>query len=285
LINFFTVRKGWPVFICCFLLSSLLRGQDTLATGKHHHPWRRILAAPVALFTAAALANPFKYDIRADRNAWNPHFHTSVDNYLQYAPIAVVYGLNLAGVGGKNDLTNRTLLLIKSELVMTALVQPLKYGTQVLRPDGSNRHSFPSGHTAEAFTAATFLHKEFGHRSVWYSIGAYSAATAVGAMRVMNNKHWITDVLTGAGIGILSTELVYKTHKFRWAKRKYTSTVSITPVYQNGPGVFMLMQPGISIRTRIADREEITFAHFIQLAVSTKGVCFTDVAHDCIDFL
>lgn len=56
---------------------------------------------------------------------------------------------------------------------------------------------------------ATMLTKEYGHRSPWIGISAYSVATATGLMRMANNKHWLSDVLTGAGIGILSTELGY----------------------------------------------------------------------------
>ena len=56
---------------------------------------------------------------------------------------------------------------------------------------------------------ATMLSKEYGHLSPWVGIGAYSVATTTGLMRVVNNKHWLSDVLTGAGIGIISTELGY----------------------------------------------------------------------------
>lgn len=34
-------------------------------------------------------------------------------------------------------------------------------------------------------------------------------ATATGIMRVLNNRHWVSDVLSGAGIGILSGEIAY----------------------------------------------------------------------------
>lgn len=78
-----------------------------------------------------------------------------------------------------------------------------------MRPDGSNDHSFPSGHTATAFMTATMLTKEYGHKSPWIGIGVYLMATATGLMRMANNKHWLSDVLTGAGIGILSTEMGY----------------------------------------------------------------------------
>lgn len=96
-----------------------------------------------------------------------------------------------------------------SALLMGSVVFSLKQTTHVMRPDGSNDHSFPSGHTATAFMTATMLTKEYGHKSPWVGIGAYAVAATTGLMRMANNKHWLSDVLTGAGIGILSTELGY----------------------------------------------------------------------------
>jgi len=69
--------------------------------------------------------------------------------------------------------------------------------------------SFPSGHTATAFMTATMLNKEYGYRSPWIGVGAYTVAAATGLMRMANNKHWLSDVLTGAGVGIVATELGY----------------------------------------------------------------------------
>jgi membrane-associated phospholipid phosphatase len=112
----------------------------------------------------------------------------------------------------------------------------LKHTTQVKRPSGTNEQSFPSGHTAQAFAAATFMHKELGHHNIWISIGAYAMASSVGVLRVLNDKHWSSDVLTGAGIGILSTNLVYLTHRYKWGKRP---GLVLLPTYTSGPGVFV----------------------------------------------
>ena len=51
--------------------------------------------------------------------------------------------------------------------------------------------------------------EKFGYKSPWVGIGAYSVATATGLMRIANNKHWLSDVLAGAGIGIITTEIGY----------------------------------------------------------------------------
>ncbi len=139
----------------------------------------------------------------------------SIDDYGQYAPLAAVYLLNLAGVKGKNNFGNRSAIVFKSILLSSTLTYRLKVWVSATRPDGSV-HSFPSGHTSTAFTFAQFMHREYGDRNPWYSVGAYSGAAAVGIMRMAKNAHWLSDVLMGAGIGILSTELVYLTHQYKW---------------------------------------------------------------------
>jgi membrane-associated phospholipid phosphatase len=139
----------------------------------------------------------------------------SVDDYLQYAPGVAVYALNAFGVKGKNNFGNRTAIVVKSLLLNELIVSNLKVWVNEERPNGGD-HSFPSGHTSTAFALAQFMHHEYGDRSIWYSIGAYSCAATVGIMRVAKNAHWISDVVAGAGFGMLSTELVYLTHLYKW---------------------------------------------------------------------
>lgn len=141
----------------------------------------------------------------------------TVDDYLVYAPLATVYGLNMLGVKGKNNFGNRSALAVKSMVLNEITVYLLKTITHTQRPNGGER-AFPSGHTSLAFALAHFMHKEFGEKNIWFSVGAYSCATSVGLLRVAKNEHWLADVVAGAGIGILSTELVYRTHLYKWDK-------------------------------------------------------------------
>lgn len=196
-----------------------------------------IVLTGLGVYTALSNRVINRYEIKEERDEHFPHFHSKVDNYLIHTPAVIVYGLNLAGVKGKNDLRNRTLLLVKSEMIMAALTFSLKSITHEVRPDGSDHQSFPSGHTAQAFATATFLSKEYGDRSVWYSVGAYGMATTVGAMRMLNNRHWVSDVFAGAGIGILSTNIAYLTHRYRWKNKN--SNLTVIPSYNKGPGVYI----------------------------------------------
>ena len=164
--------------------------------------------------TALHFMTDFKKSVR-DFTQKNFAYDGHVDYYIQYGPLAAVYALNAAGIKGKNNFGNRTAIVAKSFILNGIFVDRLKSWTGVTRPDGGTR-SFPSGHTATAFSLAHFMHHEYGEVSTWYSVGAYSTAAAVGIMSVAKNAHWISDIVAGAGIGILATELVYLTHQYKW---------------------------------------------------------------------
>lgn len=224
-------------------LQSAKVSKQTLLKSK---AFQKAIAVPL-LFTAAGLYSLTdndiinNYEVQEERNEWIPTYHNHTDDYLQYVPIVAVYGLNALGVKGKNNFGNRSALLIKSELIVGVLTYSLKRITGVPRPDTGQPTSFPSGHTAQAFAAATFMAKEYGHKSIWYSIGAYSVATGIGAMRVMNNRHWMSDVLVGAGIGILSTNLVYLTHQYKWGKKKAGGQTMVIPTYDGQTGMVSIV--------------------------------------------
>lgn len=183
---------------------------------KDHPRGIRPYILPAALIGAGTALHfsDWKYDINDWR--WNHFNYTGdVDDYLRFAPTVGMVAFNLVGIKGKNNPGNQAALLFKSALLNSAIVYTLKSWTNVIRPTGED-YSMPSGHTSLAFATAHVFHREYGEKSIWYSIGAYASATAVGVMRVSKGGHWASDVLVGAGIGVLSTELVYLTHQYKW---------------------------------------------------------------------
>jgi len=158
-----------------------------------------------------------------------------IDNYMQYAPAVAVYSLNLAGVKGKHNFKDRTIIYATSQVVSAALVLPTKHLVHEERPDGSNNLSFPSGHTATAFSSAHFMFREYKDSNFWLSLSGYPIAAMTGIYRVFNDKHWVGDVVAGAGIGILSTEIAYwlfpVTSKW-FASKKDREAISFVPFYQ-----------------------------------------------------
>lgn len=170
------------------------------------------------------------------------------DNYTQYLPVATVYGLNLAGVQGKHNFKDRTIIFATSQIINTGLVMGLKHTVKEERPDESNHLSFPSGHTANAFSTAQFMFREYQDTNFWLSLAGYPLATFTGVYRVINNRHWVGDVVAGAGIGILSTELAYwlfpTINNWFTSKNKESKVATMVfPVYQNNQaGVGLVMR-------------------------------------------
>jgi len=205
------------VFILLCLHSTILGQLSDTARNESVSPRFNpvsMVAVPAGLITYGIL-NWDDNGIYSSQDAYqdiqdaHPDFQTNVDDYLQFLPVIGVYGLNLAGIKGENNFVDRTMIYLIS-LSMTELTTlVLKEETHRLRPDSSDYRSFPSGHTSAAFVSATFLFREYRDVSIWYGIAGYSMATATGVLRMLNNKHWMSDVFVGAGLGILFTELTY----------------------------------------------------------------------------
>lgn len=143
---------------------------------------------------------------------------SSADEYLRFGPYGLRVALQAAGVKPAVKLGDEIVVTVLSNGVMGVVTEGLKRTVQSTRPDGSDRRSFPSGHTAVAFTSAELLHQAYKHKSPWISMAGYAMATATGVLRVANNKHHWADVLTGAGIGIASVKITYAVYPL--VKRK-----------------------------------------------------------------
>lgn len=183
-------------------------------------------------------------DFSIDRDAQKDHPGNlyPVENFLQYAPIAMVYGLNFAGVHGKNTFIDRTILLGMSEGIFGLVTIGLKNSSGRLRPNEADRLSFPSGHSGSAFVAAEFMAQEYGDKSPIYGIVGYTFASATAVLRVYNHKHWFSDIVAGAGFGILSTKAAYALYPLLRNKlfhdKKSNKQSIIMPSY--GDGMFGL---------------------------------------------
>jgi len=208
--------------------------------------WIRGAIVPAGLILAGTitlLPEPYcllsKFTIQEKELDLFPGVDTPVDNYLQFAPIVAVFGLKAAGVRSRSDFVNQMVITTKAELLMGVIVHVMKHTIRDERPSGIGMNTMPSGHTAQAFVAATILDMEYRDTSPWISVGGYAVATTTAIGRMVNNKHWISDVLIGAGIGIFSAKVVYYTHQYRWGKKN--NIVILPAIYKNGGGVSFAM--------------------------------------------
>ncbi|MDR2077746.1 MAG: phosphatase PAP2 family protein [Rickettsiales bacterium] len=123
-----------------------------------------------------------------------------IGNYFQVMVPTYALGMamNETGYGAAKQ-------LVYSYLSMQATVQILKVVVNEKRPDyseGNTKDSFPSGHTAAAFSGATFIHRRYG---IEKAVIPYIMATFTGYSRLHANKHYFHNVVAGALISSLYT--------------------------------------------------------------------------------
>ncbi|QBO57115.1 phosphatase PAP2 family protein [Chryseobacterium salivictor] len=210
--------------------------RDTLKTQNKRFDFRyKKLYVPAGLMLSGIISDgsgseSLKNELVEERNEHLFGFQNHADDYLQFAPFVAIYGFELAGMKPRTDWQNRTAILIKGQLLNLGAVYILKTTLKHTRPDGT-AYAFPSGHTANVFAGATMLSIEYGDRYKWVPYAAYGTATAVGVMRIANNKHYVSDVLFGAGLGILSMKVAYWTHQYKWNQTKSTTDPFAGTVY------------------------------------------------------
>lgn len=174
-----------------------------------------------------------------------PNFQTNADDFILFVPVLTMYAADLFKVESKNDVFTQTKYLVIAGITNSIITLGLKNTTKEERPNSESNDSFPSGHTSNAFVMATVLHHEFIDSSPWLAYSGYLFATTTGVFRVLNNKHWVGDVLVGAGIGILVTDLVYRLEPLKnWNPFKDKKTqVFMSPTYnKNGVGIYANIQ-------------------------------------------
>lgn len=215
---------------CYVLLISILPGSlygqastDSLtkiteySTTVKKKPLKIVAPALMMGVGALALENHLLQDInrtvRYHVLATNPNVNNTLEDGLRHIPLASAFVvLPLLGAKSESKFIDKVMVYAIATTLADQTVARLKTETKSQRPDGTDRRSFPSGHTATAFMSAEFLRKEYGETMPWAAVIGYTAATATGALRVYHNKHWLTDVVAGAGLGILSTNLAYLIH-------------------------------------------------------------------------
>lgn len=234
-------------FILFLSLSFLSYGQqDTLNIKiKQNRSFVKKAIIPVSLIIGGSLISSSNLDVDIQKIIYNPNakkFGTGIDDYMRYIPIIEMYTADALGIESKNHWFDQSKNLTISIIVSDFITFRLKNWVNKRRPNGGNiLESFPSGHTSFAFTNAGVLFQEFKDTSPYLAYSGYVIATATGGFRVMNNAHWISDVMVGAGIGILVTELVYLFDPIiKWNPFKKIKGVSFIPQIDNDQYGFYL---------------------------------------------
>lgn len=164
----------------------------------------------LTLISVDLLRDSTKYGLqKLARSFVSDTFRTHVDDYIHYVPILTMYTADLFHVPAKNTVWNQTKFLIMSEAITSGIVWGLKIGLGIQRPNNGTYNAYPSGHTSQAFVQSQVLYNEFRDTAPLLASSGFLFAISTGALRVLNNRHWVPDVLLGAGIGMLVTNTIY----------------------------------------------------------------------------
>lgn len=167
-----------------------------------------------------------------------------IDDYMEWGMLGWVFVCDLMGKE-KHNWLDQFFLIGLAEGLNAGMTRTVKHLVNEKRPDGG-AYSFPSGHTANAFLGAHMAYKEFKDSNPWLAYSGYALATFVAGSRLHNNRHWVADVVAGAGFGILSVELAYliyfpvRNAIARNVNRKHAGNLVLSPTFTNQGGGFYL---------------------------------------------
>lgn len=237
------------LFSIIFLIWVIYTGQaqeDSLTFKiKKDHTFLKQAIIPVSLLAGGSLISGSGFEKgfqREVRQRVGQDFAVGLDDYTRYVPIVEMYAGDVLGIASKNHWFDQSKNLTISIIVSDFITYRLKHLINKRRPNGGDDlESFPSGHTSFAFTNAGVLFQEFKDTSPYLAYSGYVIATTTGAFRIMNNAHWLSDVLVSAGIGILVTQLVYLFDPIiKWNPFKNIKGVSFIPQIDNNQYGFYL---------------------------------------------
>lgn len=181
----------------------------------------------------AAGVHPIDDDInekvKGAQNVWRPGKYVGLTP-VQMGTAAVIYAYGR--LEDQPKVSHLGMDLLRAQILTSGLTVGLKYATQRERPDGSDSHSFPSGHASITFATATVIERHLGWR---YSVLGYTIASYVAASRLHDNRHWLSDVVFGSAVGAIGGRTVTQHGRNVW---------TMTPVPVPGGVALLAMRTG-----------------------------------------
>ena len=153
--------------------------------------------------------NPVKkadVSIQRELQKLQPKKHFEVDTFLKWVPLITLLVLDAFDKESKGKLEKHIIEAAAAELLLNAAVLPLKNMYMRPRPNGKPK-SFPSGHVATSFLGSELLRQELKDKQAVASYAGYVVSAGTAVLRLYHNKHWFSDVLAGAVLGVLSVKL------------------------------------------------------------------------------
>ena len=207
------MKRVLPIIVLAVLSASLI-GQDSLvhvASQDQGSKLANSFIVPGVLMASGILLN--HHDRKRDAHTFIREnlgtTRTVLDDYMQHIPLFSLILSDLISKKEKDVVKAHLSHFVVAQMVTISGTYILKWSVNARRPSGGPR-SFPSGHTAYAFTGATYLFHVLRDDHPFWAHMSFVPAIATGMLRISNNRHWPSDVLFGAGLGMLVPTLFYQ---------------------------------------------------------------------------
>lgn len=221
------------------LYANRIEVEDTLSYNDETtrvRPQKFVLPATLIIIGSWGICNnsmqSANHTIRNNMDKMRDGHFFHADDYIQYLPVISHLSLGSIGAESKHNFKERLAITATAYLTMGIIVNGIKIAVNEKRPDSSAKNSFPSGHTATAFMGAELVRIEYGNT---FGTGAYIIAGSIAFLRLYNDRHWLNDVIAGAGIGILSARIGYfllpLNQKLFKLHRKNAPLIAAMPTY------------------------------------------------------
>lgn len=186
--------------------------ENALSSSRNYHSdFNTIqLIAPCTLMAAGTAIHFWAHDavdlkLNGYTSTWRGDSKkTVIDDYARFIPQVMHLGLGLCGATAEHCFIDRGIEMCWTWASVAAVGYSVKPFVDSPRPDGSDNRSFPSGHSVLAFSGAELVRMEYGNG---WGAGAYAVAAGVSALRLYDNEHWVSDLIFGAGAGILCAHI------------------------------------------------------------------------------
>ncbi len=149
---------------------------------------------------AAATASFFDQDVRNSVVSmnWGDAFETGAGPIWSSVFVAGMFTAGRFSAGPR--FRAMTYDMLDAAIVNFAYTEVIKVAVGRERPNGADNQSFPSGHTSNAFALAAVAERHYGWK---LGVPAYLLAGVVGASRIQQDKHYLSDVVAGATLGYI----------------------------------------------------------------------------------
>jgi len=176
---------------------------------------------------AAATASFFDQDVRTSvvTSDWGSAFETGAGPVWSSLFVAGMFTAGRLSDGPR--FRAMTYDMLDAAIVNFAYTEVIKVAVGRERPNGEDNQSFPSGHTSNAFALAAVAERHYGWK---LGVPAYLLAGVVGASRIQQDKHYLSDVVAGATLGYIVGRTIVRVNSRPLEEGPRVSSFHVSPI-------------------------------------------------------